>query len=182
MRVGLTFSDVLLVPKKTPLRSRAEADLRTKFTKNISLNVPLVSSNMATVTEHKMAIAIAREGGLGVIHQFNTVEEQVEEIKKVKRSTSHVIEDPLSVPPTITVEEAVAIMKTEEVTSLLVVDKEELIGIFTSRDYLFEENFNKKIAEVMTPKERLITAPFGIELKEAKAILHKHRIEKLPLL
>ncbi|MBI2124975.1 IMP dehydrogenase [Candidatus Woesearchaeota archaeon] len=182
MRVGLTFSDVLLVPKKTPLRSRAEADLRTKFTKNISLNVPLVSSNMATVTEHKMAIAMAREGGLGVIHQFNTLEEQLEEVKKVKRSTSHVIENPISVPPTITVGEAVTIMKTEGVTSLLVVDSEELIGIFTSRDYLFEENLNKKISEVMTTKERLITASFGIELEEAKAILHQHRIEKLPLL
>src|SRR3989338_7077637 len=182
MRVGLTFSDVLLVPKRSPLRSRAEADLRTKFTKNISLNVPLVSSNMATVTEHKMAIAMAREGGLGVIHQFNTLEEQLEEVKKVKRSTSHVIENPISVPPTITVGEAVTIMKTEGVTSLLVVDSEELIGIFTSRDYLFEENLNKKISEVMTTKERLITASFGIELEEAKAILHQHRIEKLPLL
>ncbi len=182
MKLGLTFSDVLLVPKKTPLRSRTEADTRTRFTRNVSLNIPLVSSNMATVTEHKMAIAMAREGGLGVIHQFNMVEEQVEEIRKVKRSTSHVIENPLSVPQTITVAEAVKIMKTEGVTSLLVMSGEELLGIFTSRDYLFEENLDKNITEVMTPKERLITAPYGIELKEAKAILHKHRIEKLPLL
>ena len=85
MKLGLTFTDVLLVPKKSPLRSRTEADTRTKFTRNIFLNIPLVSSNMATVTEHKMAIAMAREGGLGVIHQFNTVEEQVEEIKKVRK-------------------------------------------------------------------------------------------------
>lgn len=182
MKLGLTFSDVLLVPKKTPLRSRTEADTRTRFTRNVSLNIPLVSSNMATVTEHKMAIAMAREGGLGIIHQFNMVEEQVEEIRKVKRSTSHVIENPLSVPQTITVAEAVKIMKTEGVTSLLVMSGEELLGIFTSRDYLFEENLDKNITEVMTPKERLITAPYGIELKEAKAILHKHRIEKLPLL
>ena len=182
MKLGLTFSDVLLVPKKSPLRSRTEADTRTRFTRNVFLNIPLVSSNMATVTEHRMAISMAREGGLGVIHQFNTVEEQVEEIRKVKRSTSHVIENPLSVPPTITVGEAVKIMITEGVTSLLVVDGEELIGIFTSRDYLFEENLDKNITEVMTGRDRLICAPYGIELKEAKEILHRHRIEKLPLL
>ncbi|MEK6809270.1 MAG: IMP dehydrogenase, partial [Nanoarchaeota archaeon] len=182
MKLGLTFTDVLLVPKKSPLRSRTEADTRTRFTRNVFLNIPLVSSNMATVTEHKMAIAMAREGGLGVIHQFNTLEEQVEEIKKVKRSTSHIIENPLSVPPTITVGEAVKIMITEGVTSLLVVDGEELIGIFTSRDYLFEENLGKNITEVMTGKDRLICAPYGIELQQAKEILHKHRIEKLPLL
>ena len=182
MKLGLTFNDVLLVPKKTPLRSRAEADTRTRFTRNIWLNIPLVSSNMATVTEHRMAIAMAREGGLGVVHQFNTIEEQVEEIKKVKRSTSYVIENPLSVPPTITVGEAVRIIITEGVTSLLVVEGEELIGIFTSRDYLFEDNLDKNITEVMTGRDRLICAPYGIELKQAKEILHKHRIEKLPLL
>ena len=182
MKLGLTFTDVLLVPKKSPLRSRAEADTRTRFTRNVFLNIPLISSNMATVTEHKMAIAMAREGGLGVIHQFNTIEEQVEEIKKVKRSTSHIIENPLSVPPTITVGEAVKIMITEGVTSLLVVDGEELVGIFTSRDYLFEENLNKNITEVMTGRDRLICAPYGIGLQQAKEILHKYRIEKLPLL
>ncbi len=182
MKLGLTFTDVLLVPKKSPLRSRTEADTHTRFTRNVFLNIPLISSNMATVTEHKMAIAMAREGGLGVIHQFNTVEEQVEEIKKVKRSTSHIIENPLSVPPTITVGEAVKIMITEGVTSLLVVDGEELVGIFTSRDYLFEENLDKNITEVMTGKDRLICAPYGIGLQQAKEILHKYRIEKLPLL
>jgi len=182
IKLGLTFNDVLLVPKKSPLKSRTEADTRTRFTRNVFLSIPLVSSNMATVTEHKMAIAMAREGGLGVIHQFNTLEEQVEEIKKVKRSTSYIIENPLSVPPTVTVGEAVKIMITEGVTSVLVVDGEELIGIFTSRDYLFEENMDKNITEVMTGKDRLICAPYGIELQQAKEILHRHRIEKLPLL
>ena len=182
MRVGLTYADVLLVPKRTPLDSRAEADVRTKFTKNIKLNIPLVSSNMATVTEHKMAIAMAREGGLGVIHQFSTIEEQVEEVKKVKRSTSYIIENPISVPPTLTIGEAVKVMKEESVTSLLVIDQGELVGIFTSRDYLFEENMAKQITEVMTLQERLITAPYGIQLEDAKKILHKYRIEKLPLL
>ncbi len=226
MRLGLTYLDVLLVPKRTPLSSRTEADVRTRFTKNIFLNIPLASSNMATVTEHKMAIALAREGGLGVIHQFGAVEEQAAEVKKVKKSTSYIIEDPLCVRPDITIGQAVETMIDENVTSLLVTkirlpgaiptlkgealrsslttadfrntncglkpealdplipvkEGEELVGIFTHRDYLFEEDLSKKISEVMTPKERLITARPGITLDEAKQILKRHRIEKLPLL
>ena len=182
MRVGLTYSDVLLVPKRTPLSSRSEADTKSRFTKNILLNIPLVSANMATVTEHKMAIAMAREGGLGIIHQFIPIAQQAEEIRRVKRSTSYIIDNPLSVPPYITIGEAVRIMKTDGVTSLLVMEDEELVGIFTSRDYLFEEDMNKSIREVMTPKERLVTAAYGIPMEDAKKILHQHRIEKLPLL
>jgi IMP dehydrogenase len=180
--LGLTYSDVLLVPKRTPLNSRSEADTESLFTKNILLNIPLVSSNMATVTEHKMAIAMAREGGLGIIHQFGSIEEQVFEVKKVKRSTSFIIENPISVPSYVTVKEAVNTMKKEGVTSLLIKSGEELVGIFTPKDYLFEENNQRNVTEVMTPKERLVTAPFGISLEEAKKFLHKHRIEKLPLL
>ena len=180
--LGLTYSDVLLVPKRTPLNSRSEADTKTRFTKNIPLNIPLVSANMATVTEHKMAISMAREGGLGVIHQFGSIEEQVYEVKKVKRSTSFVIEDPISVPSYINVAEAVNMMSKENVTSLLVKSGEELVGIFTPKDYLFEDNYQKNITKVMTPKEKLITASYGITLEEAKRILHHHRIEKLPLL
>lgn len=182
IRTGLTFNDVLLVPKRTPLSSRSEAEVRSRFTRNITVNIPLVSANMATVTEHRTAIALAREGGLGIIHQFNTIDEQVEEVRKVKRSTSYIIENPLSVPPSITLREAVHVMKTQGVTSLLVVENDELVGIFTSRDYLFEEQWDKNITAVMTPRERLITASYGIPLEEAKHILHQHRIEKLPLL
>ncbi len=182
LRTGLTYADVLLVPKRTPLSSRSEANIQTRFTKNITLNIPLVSANMATVTEHKMAIAIAREGGLGVIHQFCTIEEQVEEVKKVKRSTSYIIENPLTVSDTITIQDAVETMQREGVTSLLVTKEEELVGIFTSRDYLFEINRTKCITEVMTPKNKLITAHYGICLEDAKKLLHDHRIEKLPLL
>lgn len=182
IRTGLTYNDVLLVPKKTPLSSRSEAELKTVFTKNISLNIPLVSSNMASVTEHKMAIAMARNGGMGVIHQFGTIEEQVEEVKKVKRSTSYVIEHPLTVQEHITLGQAIETMHGRSVTSLLVMRGEDLVGIFTSRDYLFETDMNKRISEVMTPKERLVTASYGISLDEAKILLHKHRIEKLPLL
>ncbi len=182
IRTGLTYNDVLLVPKRTPLQSRSEADLHTLFTKNIPLNIPLVSSNMASVTEHKMAIAMARNGGLGVIHQFGTIEEQVEEVRKVKKSTSYVIEHPLTVQEHITLGHAVETMKSAGVTSLLVLQGEELVGIFTSRDYLFETDMKKRICDVMTPKETLVTAPYGISLDEAKVILHMHRIEKLPLL
>lgn len=178
---GLTFKDVLLVPKKTPLATRTEAELRTRFTKNIFLNIPLVSSNMATVTESKMAIAMAREGGLGIIHQFNHLKEQVAEVRKVKKSTSYVIEDPVTVSPELTVREAIDLMKQKEVTSLVVVKDGEIRGIFTRRDYLFEDNAEKKVSEVMTSREKLVTAPYGTNLEEAKRMLHAHRIEKLPL-
>ena len=178
----MTFNDVLLVPKRTLLSSRSEADTKTRFTRNISLNIPLVSANMATITEHKMAIAMAREGGLGIIHQFDTIENQVEEIKKVKKSTSYVIENPVCVGQELTIGEAVEFMQNQGVTSLLIQENDELVGIFTKRDYLFEENQSKRIKDVMTPRERLIVAEYGIELEEAKRILHKHRIEKLPLL
>jgi IMP dehydrogenase len=182
MKKGLTYSNVLLVPKKTPLRSRSEADVKTRFTRNVELNIPLVSSNMVTVTEHKMAIAMARKGGLGVIHQFGTIEEQAEEVRKVKRSTSYVIDDPISIQKDAMMENAVQLMQEKSITSILVKDGEELVGIFTKRDYLFENDLRKPIQMVMTPKERLITAEYGITLNEAKKILHQHRIEKLPLM
>ncbi len=181
MKEGLTYADVLLVPKKTPLRSRSEASIRSQWTKNIWLNTPFVSSNMATVTEHKMAIAMAREGGLGVIHQFKSLKEQVEEVKKVKRSTSYVIENPVSISPVVMVKDAVSIMNTTGVTSLLVLEGTKLVGIFTSRDYLFETEMEKRVSEVMTPLDRLVTAEPGISLADAKKILHDNRIEKLPL-
>ena len=137
---------------------------------------------MASVTEHKMAIAMAREGGLGVIHQFCTIEEQVEEIKKVKRSTSFIIENPISVQDTLTVQQAVDTMDEENVTSLLIKRGNELVGIFTSKDYLFETNMTRLVSEVMTPKDKLVTAQYGISRDEAKQILHDNRIEKLPLM
>lgn len=180
LRLGLTFSDVLLVPRKTPLNSRSETDIKTKFTRNVSLNIPLASSNMASVTEHKMAIAMARNGGIGVIHQFCPIQEQCEEVRKVKKSTSYIISDPLSVPIAFTLGEALEAMSAEEVTSVLVMDAGKLAGILTSRDYLFESDLSRPVSELMT--KNLITAPFGISLDEAKGILGKNRIEKLPLL
>jgi IMP dehydrogenase len=180
MRLGLTYNDVLLVPKKTPLYSRGEADVTTRFTRNISLNIPLVSSNMATVTESRMAIAMARNGGLGVIHQFCSIEEQVEEVKKVKRSTSYVIENPLIVQDDLNIFQAVNIMKAMGVTSLIIMHGDEMVGIFTPRDYLFEDDWNKPVKDVMT--KEVVTANYGIGTEEAKKILHEHRIEKLPLM
>lgn len=180
--IGLTYNDVLLVPKRTPLSSRSEANIETVFTKNIKLKKPFVSANMATVTEHQMAIAMARAGGLGIIHQFSSIEDQVAEVKKVKRSTSYVISDPASIDMHATIEQAVSIMDEKEVTSLLVKNGEELVGIFTGRDYLFEDDFSKAVSAVMTPKSRLVTGRGGITLEEAKKILHQHRIEKLPLI
>jgi IMP dehydrogenase len=182
MKIGLTYSDVLLVPRRTPLKSRSEADTTSNFTKKIILKTPLVSANMATVTEHKMAIAMAREGGIGTIHQFGSLENQVEQIKKVKKSTCYIIDNPVSISTNLTIEEASKIMHEKEVTSLLVMQGEDLVGIFTSRDYLFEDDLSKKVYEVMTPKNKLITAPYGVSLEEAKRVLHQNRIEKLPLL
>lgn len=182
LREGLTYNDVLLVPKRTPLSSRSEGDFKTRFTTNVYLNNPLVSANMATVTEHKMAIAMAREGGLGIIHQFCPIEEEVDYVRRVKKSTSYIIEEPVTTLENITIKEAVNLMNEKEVTSLLVTKDDELVGIFTSRDYLFEDNLDKKISDVMTSKERLVTAEYGISIADAKKILHQYRIEKLPLL
>ena len=120
MKKGLTYNDVLLIPKRTSLKSRKESDIKTLFTKNIPLNIPLISSNMATVTEHEMAIAMARAGGLGVIHQFSTIQDQVEEIKKVKKSTSYIIEKPLTIQSYYSLKEAIEIMERFVVTSLIV--------------------------------------------------------------
>src|SRR3989338_5647766 len=156
MRLALTYDDVLLVPKKSPLNSRREAKLRTLFTRNMQLNNPLVSANMATVTENKMAIAMARDGGLGIIHQFCSIEDQVMEVEKAKRDTSFVIENPVTVSPDIALKDSLTLMKAEKVSSLLVVKNNILIGILTSRDYHFENDRNKLVSELMT--NSLITA------------------------
>lgn len=137
---------------------------------------------MVTVTEHQMAIALAREGGIGVIHQFGTIEEEVHEIKKVKRSTSRVIENPLTIDWNHTILEAIEVMKNEKVTSLLVTKQGELCGIFTSRDYLFEPDLSQPLSSVMTQRDQMIVGSESTTIEEAKKILHQHRIEKLPLL
>ncbi|MDX1533157.1 MAG: IMP dehydrogenase [Nitrosopumilaceae archaeon] len=177
---GLTFDDVLLVPKYSDITSRSQTDLSTKLSKNISLKIPLVSANMDTVTESSMAVTMARQGGIGIIHRFLTIEEEVKEVLKVKRSGSVMIENPYSIGPEQTVNDAINYALDKEVSGLLVTDSEsKLVGILTDRDLIFESDTNKLVKDVMT--KDVVTAKPGITLDEAKEILHKNRIEKLPL-
>jgi IMP dehydrogenase len=177
---GLTFDDILLVPKKSAIIPR-EVDVSTKFSRNIEINIPLVSAAMDTVTESRLAIAIAREGGIGIIHKNMSIEEQAEEIDKVKRSESGIIVEPISLTPEKKVEEAIEIMAKYHISGIPIIDNEKkLVGILTNRDIRFLEDKNLRISSIMT-KENLITAPVGTTLEEAKRILHKNRIEKLPI-
>ena len=176
---GLTFDDVLLVPKRSPIVSRSQTNLRTKLSRNISLNIPIISANMDTVTESGMAVALAREGGIGIIHRFMTIEDQVDEILKVKRSESVMIEQPYTIRPDLTVAEAKKAMAEYSVSGLLVEDRGKLLGIITRRDITFENNNRLKVSELMT--KDVITAKVGITIDQAKEILHNKRIEKLPV-
>lgn len=179
IREGLTFDDVLLVPKRSPIVSRSQTDLRTRLSRNITLNIPIISANMDTVTESGMAIALAREGGVGIIHRFLTIEDQVDEILKVKRSESVIIEQPYTVKPNSTVQDAKKVMAEYGVSGLLVEDAGKLAGIITRRDITFEKNNKRKVSELMT--KEVITAKAGTTIEQAKEILHKQRIEKLPV-
>ena len=180
-REGLTFDDVLLVPKYSDITSRSQTDLSTRLSKNISLNIPLISANMDTVTESEMAVTMAREGGIGIIHRFLSIEEEVNEVLKVKRSGSVMIENPYAIGPEQTVNDAIKYAEEKDVSGLLVVDSEsKLIGILTDRDLVFEPNKSSLVNDVMT--KDVVTAKSGISLDEAKEILHKNRIEKLPLI
>jgi len=179
-REGLTFDDVLLVPKYSNITSRTQTNLSTNLSRNISLNLPLISANMDTVTESGMAVTMAREGGIGIIHRFLSVEEEVNEVLKVKRSGSVMIENPYSIGLEQTVREAITYAEDKGVSGLLVTDSEShLVGILTDRDFLFEPDKNLMVKDVMT--KDVVTAKPGISLDEAKEILHKNRIEKLPL-
>jgi IMP dehydrogenase len=179
IKEGLTFDDVLLVPKYSNITTRSQTDLSTKLSKNISLNIPLISANMDTVTESAMAIAMAREGGIGIIHRFLTVEEEVEEVLKVKRSASVMIEKPYTISPDQSAKDAINYMHEKGVSGLLVVKDSKLAGILTHRDVMFESQSNKLVWDIMT--KDVITAKPGITIIEAKETLKQHRIEKLPL-
>ena len=179
IREGLTFDDVLLVPKYSNITSRSQTSLATKLSRNISLNIPLVSANMDTVTESAMAVVMAREGGIGIIHRFLTIKEEVNEVLKTKRSGSVMIEKPYVIGPDQTVSEAIEYMQEKGVSGLLVANGElRLAGILTSRDVQFADS-SHLVKDVMT--KDVITAKPGISLDDAKDILQKHRIEKLPL-
>ncbi|RUM88027.1 MAG: IMP dehydrogenase [Thermovibrio sp.] len=180
VKEALTFDDVLLVPNYSEVLP-SQVDVRTRLTKRITLNIPIMSAAMDTVTESELAIAIAREGGIGIIHKNMTIEEQAEEVDRVKRSESGMIVKPVTVSPEQTIAEAEKLMRKYKISGLPVVDEEgKLLGIITNRDIRFVKDFSKKIREVMT-RENLITVPVGTTLEEAKEILHRYKIEKLPV-
>ncbi|SPC33359.1 IMP dehydrogenase [Candidatus Nitrosocaldus cavascurensis] len=183
IREGLTFDDVLLVPKRSSVVSRSHVNLRTRLSRRINLNIPIVSANMDTVTEANMAIAMAREGGIGIIHRFMSVEQQVNEVRKVKRAENIIIEQPYTIRQEQSLAEAIELMEEYNVSGLLVVDSDgKLVGILTRRDIMFERRTGageKRVYDAMT--KNVITAKHTITLEEAKEILHKYRIEKLPL-
>nr|WP_269448390.1 IMP dehydrogenase [Anaerosporomusa subterranea] len=176
---GLTFDDVLLVPAQSDVLPR-DVEIGTRLTKNISLNIPIMSSGMDTVTETRMAIAIAREGGIGVIHKNMTIERQMNEIDKVKRSEHGIIVDPIFLSPSNLLQDAHDLMEKYHISGVPITEKGKLVGILTNRDLRFETVLNRPIHECMT-REHLITAPVGTSLETAKEILRKNRIEKLPL-
>lgn len=177
---GLTYDDVLLVPAYSEVLPR-EVDIRTQLTRDIRLNIPLLSAAMDTVTEAGLAIALAREGGLGILHKNMSIEKQAEQVRKVKRSESGMIIDPVTLLVDATIGDALHLMKENKIGGIPVVDKNyQLVGILTNRDLRFEHDRKRKIAEVMT-KENLITAPEGTDLKKAEKILRQYKIEKLPV-
>lgn len=178
---GLTFDDVLLLPAYSQVLPR-EVDVRAKLTKNITLNIPMLSAAMDTVTEATLAIALAREGGIGILHKNMTVENQAEQVRKVKRSESGLIIDPVTLDAEATIGDALRLMKENKIGGIPIVDKsQKLVGILTNRDLRFEDDKRRKVKEVMT-KENLVTAPEGTDLKKAEKILQKYKIEKLPVI
>ena len=179
IREGLTFDDVLLVPQKSEILPK-DVSLKSKLADGIELNIPIMSAAMDTVTESRMAIAIAREGGLGIIHKNMSIEAQAREVDRVKRSEHGVITDPFFLEPKNKVTDALALMQKYRISGVPITKDGKLVGILTNRDLRFETDFDQAIGNVMT-KERLVTAPVGTSLLEAQQILGKHRIEKLPI-
>ncbi|MDG6898582.1 MAG: IMP dehydrogenase, partial [Nitrososphaerota archaeon] len=182
-KVGLTFDDVLLIPKFSDVASRRDVDTKSRFTLGIPITIPLVSANMDTVTESAMAIAAAREGGIGVIHRFLTIEEQVSEVARVKRSEGVVIEDPITLGPEATVREALDLLAVHHIGGIVVVDSgKKVLGLVTTRDLSLEEDLGLKLRGVMTPLKDLVTARKGVSIDKAKQVLKANKVEKLPLL
>lgn len=180
IKEGLTFDDVLLVPKHSSIMSRSQTSLKTRLSRNINLNIPIISANMDTVTESSMAIALAREGGIGIIHRFMAIQDQVDEVLRVKRSESVMIEQPYTIPIDSTIKQAKKMMQGYGVSGLLVEKDKKLVGIVTKRDILFERNFDNNVSEVMS--KDVVFAELGTTIDEAKEILHKNKIEKLPII
>ena len=174
---ALTFDDVLLLPGKSSVLP-SQTDTRTNVTRKITLNIPIVTAAMDTVTDARLAIAIARQGGIGFVHRNMTIERQAEEVDRVKRSESGMIVDPVTIAPEVPVRQALEIMNKYKVSGLPVTRGQKLVGILTNRDLRFERNLDQPVSNIMT-KDNLITVPVGTTLEEAERILQKHRIEKL---
>lgn len=179
LKQAYTFDDVLLVPNKSEVLPK-EVSLKTNLTKTITLNIPLISAGMDTVTESKMAIAMAREGGIGIIHKNMSIEEQAREVDRVKRQENGIITDPIYLSPEQTLQDAENLMAQYRISGVPITVDGKLVGILTNRDTTFETDYSKKIGDVMT-KENLVTAPENTTIEEAKELLKKHKIEKLPL-
>jgi IMP dehydrogenase len=177
---ALTFDDVLLLPAYSNVMPR-DVNLTTKLTRNININIPLLSAAMDTVTESRLAIAIAKEGGLGILHKNMTIEEQANEVRKVKKFESGVVRDPITISSTATIGEVVELTRANNISGVPVVDGDNLVGIVTSRDLRFETHFENPVSSVMTPKEKLVTVKENAARKEILNLLHTHRIEKIHL-
>src|SRR5579864_8779177 len=178
-REGLTFDDVLIVPAASSVLPR-DVSTQTRLTRTITINIPVISAAMDTVTEGRLAIALAREGGLGVIHRNLSIEDQAQEVDKVKRSESGMITDPITLEPTALLSEALAAMKRFHISGIPITEQGRLVGILTNRDIRFETSLNRPIAELMT-RDHLITVPVGTTLEQARDSLHRYKIEKLPV-
>jgi len=180
--LALTYDDVLIIPKRSTLNSRSEAVTKTKFTKKINLNIPIVSANMDTVSESEMAIALARLGGISIIHRFMTIEENVEEIKRVKRAQNFIILDPYTIDPLMTLKEAKKFTEQHGVSGLMVANGDKkLRGILSSRDQFFARDESQLVQYVMTPREKLVVGNKDTTFEEAKEKMNQYKIEKLPL-
>jgi IMP dehydrogenase len=175
---ALTFDDVLLLPAYSAILPR-DTHLSTRLTRNIALNLPLVSAAMDTVTEAPLAIALAQEGGIGIVHKNLSPARQAAEVAKVKRFEAGVLRDPITIPPDMRVREAIALQRANRISGLPVVQGRRVVGIVTNRDLRFEERLDARVAEIMTPRERLITVREGAGLDEAKALMHRHRLERV---
>jgi IMP dehydrogenase len=175
---ALTFDDVLLVPSHSSVLPR-DVSLKTRLTRSIQLNVPLVSAAMDTVTEARLAIALAQEGGIGIVHKNLPPEKQAAEVRKVKRYESGVVRDPITVPPDMKVRDVMLLTSQRRISGLPVVEGRKVVGIVTNRDLRFETRFDAPVREIMTPRDRLVTVPEGATLEEAQALMHTHRLERV---
>ena len=175
---ALTFDDVLLIPAYSNILPK-DVDLRTRLTREIALNIPLVSAAMDTVTEARLAIAMAQEGGIGIVHKNMTVEQQAAEVRKVKKYESGVIKDPITIHPTATIREVLELTRTQGISGVPVVDGDELVGIVTNRDMRFETRYDAPVSAIMTPKDKLVTVKEGADRETILSLLHEYRIEKI---